>query len=73
MEEEFFMSNRLHFGKAQLDMDKLVMSGHSLGGATAMAVGEKEDKVKLILALDPFGTIFQETIGSYCNIHDKIM
>lgn len=71
MEEEMFMSNRLHFGKAQMDLDKIVMCGHSLGGATALGVGEQEDRVKLVLSLDPHGNILKDTIGSWTKIHKK--
>lgn len=71
MEEEMFMSNRLHFGKAKLDFDKLIGAGHSLGGATIIEAGNNEDRIKMVLSLDPHGNSLKNTIGNYSALHEK--
>lgn len=71
MEEEMFMSNRLHFGKAKLDFEKLVGAGHSLGGATIIEAGNNEDRIKMVLSLDPHGNSLKNTIGNYSAFHEK--
>jgi len=39
---------------ATLDLDKLIMAGHSMGGATAIRVGEADPRVKCVLTFDPW-------------------
>ena len=39
---------------ATLDLNKLVMAGHSMGGATAIRVGEADPRVKCVLTFDPW-------------------
>ena len=41
-------------GKVTIDLSKLVMSGHSMGGATALRVGNSDKRVKGILLNDPW-------------------
>ena len=40
--------------ESRLDMSKLVCAGHSMGGATALKAAEKDNRVKLVLTLDPW-------------------
>lgn len=35
-------------------MDKLIISGHSFGGGTAVGAGIKDDRIKACLPLDPW-------------------
>ena len=35
-------------------MNKLIISGHSFGGMTAIAVGNSDKRVKACLTLDPW-------------------
>ena len=37
-----------------LNMDKLVMMGHSFGGMTAIEVARLSNKVKCVVPLDPY-------------------
>jgi alpha-beta hydrolase superfamily lysophospholipase len=38
----------------QLNLDKLIVSGHSMGGATALRVGNSDERVKGVLTNDPW-------------------
>ena len=54
-EPEFL--NRVFMGEeitAKLEMDKLIMSGHSMGAATALLAGDQDDRIKCILTHDPW-------------------
>jgi len=68
-----FMSNRLHFGKAKIDFEKLIGGGHSLGGATILLAGELEDRIKMVLSLDPHGNSLKGSIGNWTKLHDKYL
>ena len=39
---------------ATLDLDKLIVAGHSMGGATAIRVGAADPRVKCVLTFDPW-------------------
>ena len=54
-------------------MDKIIGSGHSLGGASIIGVGEADDRVKLVLSLDPHGNTLKDTIGNYSKLHEKYL
>lgn len=45
-------------------MDKLIVAGHSFGGATAIKAGWEDDRVKCVLTLDPWLLPIQKTIDS---------
>ena len=50
-----FLSVSLKFDKtAKLDGNKFIFSGHSLGGCTALKVGDSDPRVKAVLTLDPW-------------------
>ena len=53
--EEGFMQNVLKLDhRAQLDMEKLVMSGHSFGGITAIGATMRDERIKACLSQDPW-------------------
>ena len=43
-----------------IDMSNLIVSGHSMGGATAMLVGDKDARVKCVLSHDPWSKLISE-------------
>ena len=48
--------------QTKLILDKLIMSGHSMGGATALRVGNSDKRVKCILVNDPWLTPIKDEI-----------
>jgi hypothetical protein len=46
-----------------LDMDKLILSGHSFGGMTAVKVANTDSRVKLCATLDPWFFTYNEEIN----------
>lgn len=49
-----------------LDMDKLMVCGHSFGGVASIATAQCDDRVKVCLALDPWlMTIKNEDYQTY--------
>jgi pimeloyl-ACP methyl ester carboxylesterase len=48
--------------RAVLLLDKLVMAGHSMGGATALKVGNTDERVKCTLLNDPWLVPLDEDI-----------
>jgi len=61
--------------KACLDTSKLVMAGHSMGGTTALRVGNSDDRVSCVLTHDPWlFPLYKEILnGSFCSFTDKNM
>ena len=50
-----FLKDVLNFpAMAKLNMNKLIVSGHSMGGATVIKLAEKDDRANLIMAQDPW-------------------
>lgn len=39
--------------RGKLDLDKIILAGHSLGGATAISVAMQDDRPKLLICLSP--------------------
>jgi cephalosporin-C deacetylase-like acetyl esterase len=55
MSEHNFLNKKLNFETfPELDMDKLIVSGHSFGGATAIKTGWEDNRVKCVLTMDPW-------------------
>jgi platelet-activating factor acetylhydrolase len=46
----------------ELDMDKLIVAGHSFGGATAIKTGWEDKRVKCVLTMDPWLLPIKKTI-----------
>ena len=69
--EDKFLSINLDFEiTACLDLEKLTVSGHSMGGATALRVGHSDRRVKCILTHDPWllpvnKEIFEGTLNGF--------
>ena len=50
-----FASAALGFDKkVKIDAQKVIMAGHSMGGCTALYVGESDPRVKAVVTLDPW-------------------
>jgi predicted dienelactone hydrolase len=49
-----FMKNILQFEAVSLDLNKLIMAGHSMGGATALRIANSEPRAKCVLTHDPW-------------------
>ena len=43
-------------------MDKLIVAGHSFGGATALKTGWEDKRIKCILTMDPWLLPIKKTI-----------
>jgi len=61
--------------RACLDTSKLVMAGHSMGGATALRVGHSDPRVSCVLTHDPWLFPVHKEIeeGSLNGFKDKFM
>ena len=63
MFKENFLNKELFFEtNPELDMDKLIVAGHSFGGATAIKTGLKDRRVKCVLTMDPWFLPIKKTI-----------
>lgn len=63
-----FLQHKLGLEKVHLDLDKAVVVGHSFGGATALAAGVNDKRIKAICTHDPWlypihKDIFGGTLG----------
>lgn len=45
--------------QVSIDADKIIVSGHSMGGATALKAGDAESRIKIVLAHDPWMSILE--------------
>lgn len=57
--------------EATLNLDKLIVSGHSMGAATALMVGEKDPRVKCVLTHDPWVNVIQEDLPTFDQLLSK--
>ena len=58
-----FLQKKLGFNEEiRLDMDKLIMCGHSMGGITSIATAAKDDRIKAVLTMDPWLWPYKESI-----------
>jgi len=61
--EDKFAQIELGFDAAvELELEKLIVGGHSFGGMTAIAVSECDERVKATVTLDPWLWIVVEKI-----------
>ena len=49
---------------SEMDIGKLVMAGHSMGGATALRVGESDERVRCVVTHDPWLTPLHKEISA---------
>jgi len=49
------------------------MSGHSMGGATAMKVGEIDPRVKCVLTHDPWVNVIQSELPDFDQLLSKYL
>lgn len=59
--DKFLTETLLFDCRAKIDSSKLTMSGHSMGGSTALRVGRSDKRVACILTFDPWlGALYKE-------------
>lgn len=56
---------------ASVDAEKIVVSGHSYGGAAAIKVGDMDPRVKSVLAHDPWTSILEPDYEVFDGLLDK--
>ena len=74
MSEKGFEQKKLGFAKGvKIDVDDVVAAGHSLGGATALVVGESDKRVKAVVTMDPWLIPLKEMIEQkkFTNLSKK--
>ncbi len=42
------------FGTIELDLDSIILMGHSFGGATVLQAAFEDGNIKAVVSLDPF-------------------
>ena len=53
--QDNFLKNTLGFKEfIKIDKDKLIMSGHSMGGGTAVRISKEDKRIKCLVTLDPW-------------------
>lgn len=68
LSEPNFLQNTLGFDEGiELDLNRLIVGGHSFGGVTAIAVSQQDTRVKACFSLDPWLWCIHEKIqdGSF--------
>lgn len=52
---ENFLQTTLGFGpSAQMDLERLIIGGHSFGGMTAIEVAANDERIKAVFSFDPW-------------------
>lgn len=60
MEDPLFLKNVLNTDDSiSVDVSKLIVSGHSMGGSTALMIGDCDERVQTVLAHDPWEIILE--------------
>jgi len=54
-----------------IDGENVIVGGHSTGGATAMKVGESDNRVKAIVTHDPWSTVIDPLIDNFKMLVEK--
>jgi len=55
MEEEDFTTKYLEFDPSvKIDLDKIVLGGHSMGGMTTIEASKDEKRIKAVFTFDPW-------------------
>lgn len=52
-------------------MQNLILSGHSMGSATSLLVGEQDDRVKVVLCHDPWSKVIDDKIPKFDKLLSK--
>jgi len=61
-----FFQEKLNMGMtAEIDKNKVIVAGHSMGGATAIKVGDSDDRISVVLTHDPYPGIVDEYIDGF--------
>lgn len=69
MFEKDFITQKLNFGnKAQIDQ-RVIISGHSMGGGTALKAGDDDDRIKMVVIHDPW----VESVRYWIDSFDKVI
>ena len=56
---------------AKIDLENLIISGHSMGGATALNAGDTDKRIKAVLTHDPWGKLLGSKIGNFTDLMKK--
>ena len=56
---------------AKIDIDKLIVSGHQMGGATALCVADRDPRVQVVIANDPWMDVLEGHIGKFSSVYKK--
>jgi dienelactone hydrolase len=70
LETPGYLQKKLRFPDGvNLNMDKLIMNGHSLGGGTSFQASVQNEKIKCCLAMDPYHGVTKEEDTSTWNLN----
>jgi len=68
------MKKTLKLGEgAKIATDSIIVAGHSMGGATALKVGESDPRIKIVLTHDPTKDFLDPGITSFKNVYRKML
>jgi len=66
------MTSVMSLGKhTEIDLNKIIVSGHSAGGATALQVGHDDARIAAVLCHDPWQDALGGLENFYQNLGDK--
>ena len=72
MEDKDFMKKLFGMDvKVGLNMERLIVSGHSMGGATALLIGDQDPRVNCILTHDPWSKVIEDEIPKFDKVLSK--
>lgn len=72
--DKAFLENFLNAtGQAQIDSSKIVMTGHSYGGSTALKSGDVDQRIRIVMAHDPWTSILEPDYDTFDALLDKPM
>lgn len=70
---EFMMKTLKLSDGAKIATDSIIVAGHSMGGATALKVGESDPRIKVVLTHDPTKDFLDPGITNFKNIYRKML
>lgn len=69
-----FLKDTLNFGSAsEIDETKIIAVGHSHGGATVMKVGDSDERIRCVIAFDPWCELLNPWLDYLHNLVKKPM